>query len=108
MLGIGAFLMQCLGQGAWGVNPTYLTELVPANTRAVLPGCEYQLGNLTAAVNATRQATIAERHGQHYGGAMAINAGRVAVEIIVLISFGRDTQGASLGRKISTEETTII
>ncbi|NLS53543.1 MFS transporter [Hafnia alvei] len=107
MLGIGAFLMQFMVQGAWGVIPTYLNELVPANTRAVLPGFVYQLGNLIASVNATLQATIAESHGQNYGLAMAIIAGSVAVAIIVLISFGRDTQGASLGRKISPEETTI-
>lgn len=107
MLGIGAFLMQFMVQGAWGVIPTYLNELVPANTRAVLPGFVYQLGNLIASVNATLQATIAESHGQNYGLAMAIIAGSVAVAIIVLISFGRDTQGASLWRKISTEETTI-
>ena len=107
MLGIGAFLMQFMVQGAWGVIPTYLNELVPDNTRAVLPGFVYQLGNLIASVNATLQATIAESHGQNYGLAMAIIAGSVAVAIIVLISFGRDTQGASLGRKISTEETTI-
>jgi SHS family lactate transporter-like MFS transporter len=107
MLGIGAFLMQFMVQGAWGVIPTYLNELVPANTRAVLPGFVYQLGNLIASVNATLQATIAESHGQNYGLAMAIIAGSVAVVIIVLISFGRDTQGASLGRKISSEETTI-
>jgi len=107
MLGIGAFLMQFMVQGAWGVIPTYLNELVPANTRAVLPGFVYQLGNLIASVNATLQATIAESHGQNYGLAMAIIAGSVAVAIIVLISFGRDTQGASLGRKIPTEETTI-
>ncbi|OFS10352.1 MFS transporter [Hafnia sp. HMSC23F03] len=107
MLGIGAFLMQFMVQGAWGVIPTYLNELVPANTRAVLPGFVYQLGNLIASVNATLQATIAESHGQNYGLAMAIIAGSVAVAIIVLISFSRDTQGASLGRKISPEETTI-
>lgn len=107
MLGIGAFLMQFMVQGAWGVIPTYLNELVPANTRAVLPGFVYQLGNLIASVNATLQATIAESHGQNYGLAMAIIAGSVAVAIIVLISFGRDTQGASLGRKISPEEATI-
>lgn len=107
MLGIGAFLMQFMVQGAWGVIPTYLNELVPANTRAVLPGFVYQLGNLIASVNATLQATIAESHGQNYGLAMAIIAGSVAVAIIVLISFGRDTQGASLGRKISPKKTTI-
>ncbi len=52
-LGAGAFLMQFMVQGHWGVIPTWLNELVPANTRAVLPGFVYQLGNLLASVNAT-------------------------------------------------------
>ncbi|MCC3720924.1 MFS transporter [Rouxiella badensis] len=92
-LGIGAFLMQFMVQGAWGVIPTYLTELVPANTRAVLPGFVYQLGNLIASVNATLQAYIAESHGHNYGLAMAMVAGTVAIVISVLVFFGRDTQG---------------
>ncbi|MDR3433466.1 MAG: MFS transporter [Rouxiella aceris] len=92
-LGLGAFMMQFMVQGAWGVIPTYLTELVPANTRAVLPGFVYQLGNLLASVNATLQAGIAESHGHNYGLAMAMVAGTVAIVIAVLVSFGRDTQG---------------
>ncbi|WP_241570140.1 MFS transporter, partial [Rosenbergiella collisarenosi] len=52
MIGVGAFLMQFMVQGAWGVIPSWLTELVPANARAVLPGFVYQLGNLIASVNA--------------------------------------------------------
>lgn len=92
-LGLGAFLMQFMVQGAWGVVPTYLTELVPANTRAVLPGFVYQLGNLIASVNATLQAYIAESHGHNYGLAMAMVAGTVAIVISVLVFFGRDTRG---------------
>ena len=96
MLGIGAFLMQFMVQGAWGVIPTYLTELVPANTRAVLPGFVYQLGNLIASVNATLQATIAEHHGHNYGLAMAIVAATVAVAIALLVFFGKDTRGKAI------------
>ncbi|HCR2985040.1 TPA: MFS transporter [Serratia marcescens] len=96
MLGIGAFLMQFMVQGAWGVVPTYLTELVPANTRAVLPGFVYQLGNLIASVNATLQATIAEHHGHNYGLAMASVAGTVAVAIALLVFFGKDTRGKAI------------
>ncbi|MFV8881054.1 MFS transporter, partial [Serratia fonticola] len=87
------FMMQFMVQGAWGVIPTYLNELVPANTRAVLPGFVYQLGNLIASVNATLQAAIAEHHGQNYGLAMAIIAGTVAIVIAVLVYFGKDTRG---------------
>lgn len=96
MLGLGAFMMQFMVQGAWGVIPTYLNELVPANTRAVLPGFVYQLGNLIASVNATLQATIAEHHGQNYGLAMAMIAGTVAIVIAVLVYFGKDTRGTAI------------
>lgn len=96
MIGVGAFLMQFMVQGAWGVVPTYLTELVPANARAVLPGFVYQLGNLLASVNATLQARIAEAHGNNYGLAMAIVAGTVAILISLLVSFGRETQGIKI------------
>lgn len=96
MIGLGAFLMQFMVQGAWGVVPTYLTELVPANTRAVLPGFVYQLGNLIASVNATLQSSIAEAHGNNYGLAMAIVAGTVAVLICLFVAFGRETRGVKI------------
>lgn len=89
-LGAGAFLMQFMVQGAWGVIPTWLNELVPANTRAVLPGFVYQLGNLLASVNATLQASIAQHHGHNYGLAMALVAGTVAIVITILTFFGRE------------------
>lgn len=92
-IGLGAFLMQFMVQGAWGVVPTYLNELVPANARAVLPGFVYQLGNLLASVNATLQARIAEANGGNYGMAMAMVAGTVAVLICLFVAFGRETQG---------------
>lgn len=92
-IGIGAFLMQFMVQGAWGVVPTWLNELVPANARAVLPGFVYQLGNLIASVNATLQARIAETHNGNYGLAMACVAGVVAVLICVFVAFGRETRG---------------
>lgn len=101
-IGLGAFLMQLMVQGAWGVVPSYLTELVPANTRAVLPGFVYQLGNLLASVNATLQAYIAESNDHNYGLAMAIVAGTVAIVIAVLVSFGRDTRGKVLTSEIKS------
>ncbi len=64
------------GPRGLGVIPTWLNELVPANTRAVLPGFVYQLGNLLASVNATLRASIAQHHGHNYGLAMARWPGR--------------------------------
>ena len=93
VLGIGAFLLQFMVQGAWGVIPAYLNELVPEGTRAVLPGFVYQLGNVIASGNATIQATIAAATGSNYGLAMAVVAGSVAVIIVILMSFSRETRG---------------
>ncbi|ARD39923.1 MFS transporter [Edwardsiella ictaluri] len=106
-LGVGAFLMQFMVQGAWGVIPTYLNELVPANARAVLPGFVYQLGNLIASVNATMQASIAADHGQNYALVMAITAACVALTIVVLIAFGRDTRGVPMAEKICHQDQSI-
>ncbi|SEQ16344.1 MFS transporter, SHS family, lactate transporter [Rosenbergiella nectarea] len=96
MIGVGAFLMQFMVQGAWGVIPSWLTELVPANARAVLPGFVYQLGNLIASVNATLQSKIAAVNGGNYGIGMAIVAGTVAVLILILAAFGRETRGMKI------------
>jgi SHS family lactate transporter-like MFS transporter len=89
-------------QGAWGVIPAYLNELVPEGTRAVLPGFVYQLGNVIAAPNATIQALIATSNRDNYGLALAIVAGTVAIVIVVLMSFSKETRG----KKFSEVEVT--
>ena len=43
LLVIGAFLMQFMVQGAWGVVPAHITELSPDSVRGFLPGFAYQL-----------------------------------------------------------------
>jgi MFS transporter, SHS family, lactate transporter len=47
-LAIGAFLMQVMVQGAWGVIPVDLNELSPDDSRGTFPGFVYQL--ITAAI----------------------------------------------------------
>jgi SHS family lactate transporter-like MFS transporter len=59
LLGLGAFLIQVMVQGAWGVVPTHLNELSPDPMRGTLPGFAYQMGNLLAAGTATAQTWIA-------------------------------------------------
>ncbi|MFM2486448.1 MFS transporter [Celerinatantimonas yamalensis] len=95
-IGIGSFLMQFMVQGAWGVVPTYLNELVPANVRAVLPSFVYQTGNLLASVNATLQSHIAAAHGGNYGVAMAMVAGTMAILIAGFVAFGHETRGVNM------------
>src|SRR6202041_2539701 len=93
LLAVGAFLMQVMVQGAWGVIPVHLNELSPNEARATFPGFVYQLGNLIASVNATLQAGIATYFGGNYGLALAIVAGTVAIVIAVLTAVGTEAKG---------------
>jgi SHS family lactate transporter-like MFS transporter len=97
-LAIGAFLMQVMVQGAWGVIPVHLNELSPDDARGTFPGFVYQLGNLIASVNATLQAGIAARSGGNYGLALAAVAGTVAIVIAVLTALGVEAKGVVFGK----------
>src|SRR5262249_31587429 len=58
----GAFAMQFMVQGAWGIVPAHINELAPNQVRGFLPGFSSQCGNLIAASIASIQAFLAERH----------------------------------------------
>lgn len=94
-LAIGACIMQILVQGAWGAIPTYLNESVPSQVRSTLPGLVYQLGNLIASVNAIIQTKTAEAMG-NYSTVMSVMMIIVAILIVILISFGKETRGIAL------------
>jgi SHS family lactate transporter-like MFS transporter len=98
MLAIGAFLMQFMVQGAWGVIPVHLNELSPDSARATFPGVVYQLGNLLASVNATLQAGIATYYGGNYGIALAVVAGVTAVVICGLTAVGGEARGVAFSQ----------
>ncbi len=98
MLTVGAFLMQFMVQGAWGVIPVHLNELSPDDARGTFPGFVYQLGNLLASVNATLQADIAVRFGGNYGLALALVAGTVAIIIAILTAVGTEAKGIAFGK----------
>jgi len=97
MLALGAFLMQFMVQGAWGVIPAHLNELSPPAVRGTFPGLAYQLGNLLASKNAVIQAKIAE---QHYNGAFAPVLAWTVVIVATLVAIvtvsGREAKGADL------------
>jgi MFS transporter, SHS family, lactate transporter len=97
-LAVGAFLMQVMVQGAWGVIPAHLNELSPDEARGTFPGFVYQLGNLMASVNATLQAGIATRYGGNYGLALAVVAGTVAIVIAILTALGVEAKGIAFGK----------
>lgn len=92
-LAVGAFLMQFMVQGAWGVIPAHLNELSPPEVRATFPGFTYQLGNLLASANATVQASLAASLGGDFGTALAATAAVVAVVIALLVGLGPERRG---------------
>ena len=96
-LTVGAFFMQVMVQGAWGVVPVHLNELSPDEARGTFPGFIYQLGNLIASVNAPFQAAIAAQYGGNYGLALAAVAGTIAVVIALLTAFGVEAKGVAFG-----------
>ena len=96
-LATGAFLMQVMVQGAWGVIPVHLNELSPDEARGTFPGFVYQLGNLIASVNATLQAGIAAHYGGDYAIALAAIAGVVAIVIVILAALGTEAKGVKFG-----------
>jgi MFS transporter, SHS family, lactate transporter len=97
-LAVGAFLMQVMVQGAWGVIPVHLNELSPDDARGTFPGFVYQIGNLIASINATLQADVAVYYGGNYAIALALVAGTVAVAILILTALGTEAKGVAFGR----------
>jgi SHS family lactate transporter-like MFS transporter len=94
-LAIGAFLMQFMVQGAWGVVPAYLNELSPTQVRGTFPGLAYQLGNLIMSRLSVVQANAA-RHFGSYGIVLAITVLTVAIALSIISSLGREARGVAL------------
>jgi SHS family lactate transporter-like MFS transporter len=96
-LTVGAFLMQFMIQGAFGVIPAHLNELSPDAVRGTFPGFTYQVGNLIASANATIQASIATSNGGNYGFALALIVGIFLVVTIIVTALGKEAPGARFG-----------
>jgi MFS transporter, SHS family, lactate transporter len=94
VLTIGAFLMQFMVQGAWGVIPAHLTELSPPEVRGLFSGLAYQTGVLLASGAAVSQALLAERFG--YAATLASVAAIVMLSAAVVILLGRERKGRDL------------
>ena len=95
LLVVGAFTMQFMVQGAWGVIPAHITELSPDGVRGFLPGFAYQCGVLIAGSIATIEALLAARVG--YGWAMALTAGTVFTLCAVVAALGGERRGITYG-----------
>ncbi len=94
LLGAGAFLVQFMVQGAWGVIPAHLNELSPAGSRGTFPGFTYQIGNLISAGAAQMEARFATKNFSlpngtaDYGRAMAILALIMFAAVFVFTAIG--------------------
>jgi MFS transporter, SHS family, lactate transporter len=96
LLALGAFLMQFMVQGAWGVIPAHITELSPDSVRGFFPGFAYQCGVLIAGSVAFMEALFAEH--MNYANAMAITALTVFVLCIFVVMIGRERKGIEFGQ----------
>src|SRR5579875_387033 len=94
LLAAGAFLMQFMVQGAWGVIPAHLVELSPPAVRGLFPGLAYQIGVLLAANAAYAESLMAVRIG--YANALAVVAFTVLTLGAVVIALGREQAGLDL------------
>ena len=95
VLVLGAFGMQFMVQGAWGVIPAHITELSPDSVRGFLPGFAYQCGVLVAGTVAYIEALFAAR--LTYTWAMALTAGTVFVLCAVVALAGPERRGIEYG-----------
>ena len=96
VLGVGAFLMQFMVQGAWGVVPAYLTELSPGPVRAIFPGLAYQLGNLITSRNLVIQNKLVEGLHINYAPVLVGTVVVVAITLAVVTACGRESRGVEL------------
>jgi len=94
LLTAGAFLMQFMVQGAWGIVPAHLAELSPPQVRGLFSGLAYQSGVFFASFSAFAQAVLAERFG--YASAMAGTAAVAMLTAIVVILLGSERPAAEL------------
>jgi len=97
----GAFLIQFMVQGAWGIIPAHLSELSPDSVRGFLPGFAYQCGVLLAGSVAYIEAVFAER--MSYAMAMSVTAVTVFAGAVLVIALGREKRGIHFGEPIINE-----
>jgi SHS family lactate transporter-like MFS transporter len=89
----GAFLMQFMVQGAWGVVPAHINELSPGALRGFFPGFAYQLGVLFAARASNFEALMT--HHFTYAEAMGLFAAIVFLLGAIVIAAGPEAHRIS-------------
>ncbi|MGC2417567.1 MAG: MFS transporter [Candidatus Acidiferrales bacterium] len=95
LMSAGAFLMQFMVQGAWGVIPAHINELSPGPLRGFFPGFAYQLGVLIASAAPYIEARMT-RHFS-YGQAMGMFAAAVFIVGAMVIAAGPEAHRVAFG-----------
>ncbi|MGH7583228.1 MAG: MFS transporter, partial [Gemmatimonadales bacterium] len=95
VLWIGAFVMQFMVQGAWGVIPAHITELSPDGVRGFLPGFAYQCGALLASAVPPLEARVAEH--MSYARSMASVGGVLFILAAVVTWLGKERKAIHFG-----------
>ncbi len=91
LIALGAFGMQFMVQGAWGIIPAHINELSPGAVRGFFPGFAYQIGVLIASAVPYIEARLAENLG--YATSMEIVAGSVLAIGALVILAGPEARG---------------
>lgn len=91
VIAAGAFGMQFMVQGAWGIIPAHINELSPAPLRGFFPGFAYQLGVLAASAIVYLEALLAQRVS--YATSMEILAAAVLVFGTIAVVAGPERKG---------------
>ena len=89
----GAFAIQFMVQGAWGVIPAHINELSPGALRGFFPGFAYQLGVLIAASIGYVESVLAG----HLSYSVAMGSLAVGILLLgaVVIGLGPEARGVS-------------
>jgi MFS transporter, SHS family, lactate transporter len=93
---IGAFLMQFMVQGAWGVIPAHINELSPDTLRGFFPGFAYQVGVVFAASSANLEAVMGRN--MSYGHAMGLFGATVLILGAIVVILGPEAHRVRFGR----------
>ncbi|MGD0909474.1 MAG: MFS transporter [Candidatus Acidiferrales bacterium] len=89
----GAFLMQAGVQGAWGIIPVHLTEMVPNEARGLVSGLAYQMGTLFGAPAPRVEFALSNSFG--YQWAIAGFEIFTIAALIVILALGKERKGRS-------------
>jgi len=89
----GAFMMQFMVQGAWGVIPAHINELSPGQLRGFFPGFAYQLGVLCASGIAYVESRVAQTASYEVSMGIAMVVALVGGALV--IALGPEARGHS-------------